>query len=383
MLFAPQKLKNRSVHSGRLERWLGKAKVNELSDLMRHGGGRDVPWYGKPIYLNDVPGDVSVCGDGDFVGTFDHGHFTGALDSMASHLRRLWKQSARPIFDSDLALGVGFTGIPDLIARELDGYSQKLNFQKSIAGASGMFGDMWLTGAVPAAGAAGSASPGGRVPTSATTGAFPFQNPASGTLHLVGGSVSALTNIGSIIIYDRIFDVAKTMSGVAESVTGVPTRYQSTSGLGDDSAVGNFLFIAVTTTLNATAHNWTVCTYTDQSGNTGQTLPSVAGAASRGAGSLDIPNGSWFCPLASGDNGISALSQIQHDAGALTGGVTFVIAHPIAIMSFPVTAWMQPMEWFRSKQLVPRVFDNACLAMLQSPSGGGSFSGHLSLVNAP
>ena len=54
------------------------------------------------------------------------------------------------------------------------------------------------------------------------------------------------------------------------------------------------------TALAATAHNWTVCTYTDQDGNTGATLPSVTGNSGNIINRLDQPAGTWFCPLASG-----------------------------------------------------------------------------------
>ncbi|WP_311965189.1 hypothetical protein, partial [Acinetobacter baumannii] len=56
-----------------------------------------------------------------------------------------------------------------------------------------------------------------------------FDNPSSGTLHLIGADFSASVANNAVMLYDRIFDVAKTMNSTAtEAVTGVPTRYQST-----------------------------------------------------------------------------------------------------------------------------------------------------------
>jgi hypothetical protein len=70
------------------------------------------------------------------------------------------------------------------------------------------------------------------------------------------------------------------------------------------------------TALANTAHNWTVCQYTDQDGNTGNSLPSFAGnpgAVATITDRLDMPNGTWFAPLVSGDSGIQKLTQMQCD----------------------------------------------------------------------
>ena len=41
-----------AIHSGRLERWIGTERIEHLSTSMRG-------WYGRPIALLDVPGDVT------------------------------------------------------------------------------------------------------------------------------------------------------------------------------------------------------------------------------------------------------------------------------------------------------------------------------------
>ena len=112
-------------------------------------------------------------------------------------------------------------------------------------------------------------------------------------------------------------------STATEAVTGVPTRYQSTTPGAHDYAGNNFLMIECRTALPATAHNWTTCTYTDQDGNTGATLPSVTGNSSNIINRLDQPVGTWFCPLASGDSGIKNLTQMQCSASVASGAIDF------------------------------------------------------------
>lgn len=369
-------IKRRSVHSGRLERWLGAERIERLSDQFRNGGGPGIGWYGPPVHLLDCPGTVMIGGDGDFTGDFDRGFFESAADSFAHHLRNLWKAAGKPFYVREHQLapmfGVGFASISDALSRASSGYSQLLNGAIAKTGPTGVVGvasSLWRVGAQPAAGAAGSAAPGGRALTGATTGAMRFTNPASGTLHLTGADFSASVINNSLMLYDRIFDVAKTMNSTStEAVTGVPTRYQGTTPGAADYAGGNFLFIEVGgTALAATAHNWTVCTYTDESGNTGATLPSVTGNASAIVDRFDMPANTWFCPLASGDSGVKALTQMQCSAAVATGAINFVMGHQIGVMAFPVINGLLPFDWLTNRNQAPRIFDDAALALFELP----------------
>lgn len=240
---------------------------------------------------------------------------------------------------------------------------------------------------MPASGAASAAAPGGAAPTNATTGAIPLITPAAGTLHLVGADFGANVLGNTLLIYDRIFNVLKTMASTAtEAVTGVPTRYQSSTNTAQDYSGGNFLFIEVGgTALAATAHNWTVCTYTDQDGNTGATLPSVTGNSGAIVDRLDQPVNTWFAPLASGDSGIKALTQMQCSASVATGVINFVIGHPISTMAFPIANMLFPFDWLTTRNQTPRIFDGACLSFLEfckPGTGATTYNGILEFVNA-
>jgi hypothetical protein len=368
-----------AIHAQKLERWLGADKIAHLQSSM-------AGWYGPPINIGDCPGSVWITADGDFIGDFGRGGFASALDHLRDHLKQFWRRVEIERGFSEYQFGVGFTSISDALARSSGGNGQLINGNVGKVGSTGVVGvasSLWRNGTNPPAGAAGSAAPGGRSPTSATTGAMAFTNPSSGTLHLVGADFSSSVINNAVMIYDRIFDVAKTMNSTAtEAVTGVPTRYQSTTSTAADYIGGNFLFIEVGgTALAATAHNWTVCTYTDQA-NAASTLPSITGNSGAITDRFDMPVNSWFCPLEAGDVGIKALTQMQCSAAVATGLINFVIGHPITNMAFPVINSLLPYDWLTARNQAPRIFNDAALALFELPKPATSATTYSGLLYA-
>lgn len=351
-------LLNRDVDMARLERWLGQDRIDHLRSCM-------VGWYGRPINITDLPGSVWIDARGNFRGEFKHGFFASAMDSLEDYFRRAWVVAGRPQYGT---FNVGFASISDALLRASSGYSQRRPVNKvGPTGVVAVSSSLWRVGPQPAGGSAGAAAPGGTAHTSADTGALAFANPATGTNHLVGSDISASVINNSLLVYDRLFSVAKTMNSTAtQAVTGVPTRYQSATATNADYAGDNFLFVEVGgTALAATAHNWTVCQYTDQDGNATQTLPSLTGNSGAIVDRFDHPVGQWFAPLAAGDVGIKALSQMQCSAAVATGVINFVIGHPLGFMSFPVINSVIPFDWLTNRDQAPRVFDNACVAFIE------------------
>lgn len=368
-----------TINRTRVENWLGVERANYLSRSM---AGRDgsPKWYGRPISIIDMPGGVKIDSDGDFRGTFTRGYFANALDSLEAAM----KCAAKAPFGQ---LNAGFSSISDALSRASQGFSQRRPFNK--AGSTGVVGvtnSLWRAGTQPASGAAPGNAPGGTVYTSSSTGALSFANPASGTLHLVGADVGASVASNSLLVFDLLFGVNKTMnSTTAEAVTGVPTRYQSTTTTAEDYIGDNFGFVQVGgTALAATAHNWTTCTYTDQA-NAASTLPSLTGNASAIVDRLDHPAQQWFAPLETGDVGIKAWTQIQCSAAVATGVIWFMIGHPIGFMSFPIANMMTPFDWLTNRDQAPRIFDNACIAFLEpiKPSTTATtYTGRLQFTSA-
>lgn len=367
----------RPIHAQRIERWLGAEKVKHLQACMANGGNR---WYGRPICLLDVPGSVWITRDGDFIGHFNRGFFMSALDAM----ERFWQELGRPQFGYANA---GFASISDALSRASQGNSQRRQINKvGPTGVVGATSTLWRVGPQPVAGSAGAAAPGGTAHVDSNTGGVAFNNPASGTLHLVGADFAASVINNSMMMYDRLFSVAKTMNSTAtEAVTGVPTRYQSTTVTDQDYIGDNFGFIEVGgTALAATAHNWTTCTYTDQA-NAASTLPSVTGNSAAIVDRLDQPVQQWFVPLESGDVGIKAWTQMQCSAAVATGAINFCIGHPLGFMSFPVINSVLPFDWLTNRDQVPRIFDDACIAFmepLKPATGTCTYTGRFQMTGA-
>lgn len=343
----------KATHSQRLERWMGTERIEQLSRSMKG-------WYGPPIHILDVPGSVRICADGDFIGPFDRGYFGSALDS----LHDIWRRMGRVRHGTTNA---GFASVGDALSRSSGGFGQVCPVRK--AGSTGVVAsshNLWNNGNTPSGGSIGAAAPGGTVCASSDVGALAQYNPASGTLHLVGADISASIINNSLMIYDRLFSVAKTMASTAtEAVSGVPTRYQSTTTTDPDYIGGNFGFITNgNTVLSATAHNWTTCLYLDQA-NASSTLPSVTGNSACIADRFDQPVGTWFTPLAAGDTGIKAWTQMQCSASVAAGSISFNIGHPLGVVSFPIANTTFPFDWITNRNQAPRVFDDACVAMFE------------------
>ena len=358
----------RHTHSQRLERWLGAYNVERLSMAIRD-------WYGPPIALQGVPGAVFAAKGGDFVGHIEAGQFGSALDRGVDLARRQarmlraavargWRISSSPHYAQ---LNAGFTSLSDLIAEATAGKRREFFWQK--AGATGVIGvtnSLWGLGNQPAAGANASNAPGGDAPTDATTGAMPFDNVSTDTRHVVSAWATASVAGNNLLLYDRIFQVNKTMASTTnESVTGVPTRYQSSTPGAADSAEGNFLFVEVGgTALAATAHNWNAL-YRDNDGTDAQTLPTLTGNASAIVRRLDHPTNQWFAPLATGDTGIMDLNEIDCSASVATGVINFVIGHPLAWMTCPVANTVCLHDYIGTAFNLVRIFDDAALAWLE------------------
>lgn len=352
-------IKSRFTHSGRLERWLGAEKVEEISHSMRN-------WYGPPIAVAGVPGSVWARKGGDFTGPIRAGQLCHAADYAAGRITRQMKRYARRQMSQ---CNAGFASLSDLIAEGTTGKARYFTFTKSgSTGVVGITNSLWRVAGQPAAGAAPAGAPGGTAFDQTSVGAFSFDNPTGGdTQHFVKGESLCGFAGNNLMLYDLIFGVAPTMNSTAtEAVTGVPTRYQSTTPSAMNYAGGNFMFIQVGgTALPATAHNWTVCLYKNQAGTGGQTLPSVTGVSSAIVDRLDSAQAGWFHPLASGDTGIRSLEQMQCSALVATGVIWFMIGHPIAFMPMPIINNVCLTDGLMTAFNLVRIFDDACLTFLE------------------
>lgn len=370
-------IKRLSTHSGRLERYVGKEVLEMMSGQMKQ-------WYGPPIAVADVPGNIWMCPGGDFRGVIRAGQYMNAVDLAIERLKRAWKVASRRAM---IQQNAGFASLSDIISEATSGGKRRQYDYVKLGGTTtgtGYIQNFWFRAQWPPAGAAPAAAAAGTVPDDSSTGAFPFTNPAAGdTQHLVSAFTNGL-NSSVLMLYDYLFGVSKTMNSTNnESVTGVPTRYTSQTATDADYIGGNFLFIQVgAVAIPSTAHNWTACTYTDQ-GGAASTLPDVAGQSASGAGIYqnDIPL--FYAPLASGDVGIKALTNMHCDALVATGNIYFIIGHPLATFLSPTANQMTIYDGINIPLNLPRIMDDAALSFLDfSPTGGsGNFTGSLITVS--
>lgn len=349
-------------HAGRMDRWLGAENVRDLSQQFS-------AWYGPPVAIAGVPGNVYVTAGGDFAGHIDVGDELTHQDLVEAIIRR---QGRVRFARATRQLG-GFASLSALIQARTSGKGQDLLFSKTgvTANATGNSNELWTRAGQPAAGAAGAAAPGGTAPTNATTGNWGYSNPGNAnTGHHLGGFVVGGTAANSLMLIDQLLRVAKTMASTAtEAVTGTFARYQNATAAAADYIGGNFCFPAdPTTVLAATAHNWTVCQYTNQAGTAGQSFPSATGVSACVVGGIDLAAGaaSWFMPLASGDVGVKALTQMQCSASVATGTIDFVVAHAIAM--YPV--WLANQACLLDAittaiDQLSNIFDNACITGIE------------------
>jgi hypothetical protein len=350
------------IHSGRIARWLGEERAEQLSAQFRG-------WYGPPVALLDVPGGVMINGDGDFSGLFERGYYMNAADALRQTIQRAMRISARPG-----TLNTGFASISDALSEAAAGKRQIVNggmwSKVGLApGATGSASDLWYPATNnPGAGTTASTAAGSSFDVS-TTGAAIFTNPSgSDTTHLTGADFSCNTATHAVMIYDRLGASLRTASSSGnDTVTFTQSRYNSTTAGAADYAGGNFVFpVSRGGALGAVAHSWTG-QYTDQGGNTAQSFVSTAGISGCQQNRLDLPVNTWFWPLASGDTGVKALTQTTCSVATVTGNCEFVLAHPIGMMTFPTANLFYPFDWLTNRDQAPRVMDSACLALLAMP----------------
>ena len=362
----------RHTHSQRLERWLGAGHVEHLSRQMRG--------FYWPIPVHGVPGNVRAMPGGDFVGEVAAGQEMSAVDRSMDRLVRMRRSNAVRHARTRHQLNA-FASLSALIAAATGGKAANVTFSKTGVASNAIANciDLWGAAGQPSAGAAGGAAPGGTVHTSATTGAMKWPNAVgtADTSHFVTGYATASVLGNTLLLYDRLFSVAKTMNSVAtEGVNGIPTRYQSLTATDENYIGGNFLFPSIPTTILAnTAHNWQTgdvgsptqgCTYYDQAGLQ-SALPLIAGVAACVLRGIDLAVGNWFMPLAAGDVGVKALETMQSSAAVASGTIDFVIGHPIAFLPCPVANMICVVDGINTAFNLTRVYDNACLALLEMP----------------
>lgn len=400
--------RGKPTHSDQLERWLGAEHVARLSKDFEH--------FYWPVPIHGVPGNVYIMPGGDFAGEIRAGAFMSAADAAALTVKKILKRidsKAR----KNKALGVlheliragdrrmmsvgAFASIDAIVAAFTGGKGQVLLFEKTgvASNAVGNANDLWTRAGNPGAGAAGAAAPGGTAWNSTSTGAIKYLNGLSANSnHYLNWALSSSVINNSLLLYDRLFSVALNPNSTAtQAVSGVPTRYQSVTATDVAYIGGNFVFESNPTTVcgpvahSVTAASTAVWTYTNQANATGKNLnhngtaiQTLAGVSACVVGGVNLAAGNWFIPLAAGDSGIKAITQMQHSVAVVTGTLDAVIGHPIAVNACPIANIACLDDGLYSSLNLTTILDNACLSFLELPkpaTTATNYSGLIRLVS--
>ena len=257
--------------------------------------------------------------------------------------------------------GTGFASLDDLIAKATTGGKrQDKTFNKtSTLGVITAWSSLWNVGANPGAAGLPAARPGGAVPDNTTTGSMRQTDAAgSDTLHFTTAFSQGSAGPNTLLLYDRIFHAAtfNHNTAAAQTITGVPTRYATTT------SPGNFAFLEVTTVLTSTAFNITM-QYTDQNGDAAENAPALAGIISSAVNR--ICHSPYFIPLNAADTGLRSATQITFSAAAASGVSNFVMGHPLAFLPCPQAGRMEPLDGINSMFSLVQILNGACLALLE------------------
>ena len=167
----------------------------------------------------------------------------------------------------------------------------------------------------------------------------------------------------------------------AQTLTGTPApRYANGAGCR--------LFQVQTVAAGATAQNLAM-SYTDQDGNTGNTLPvTVSMTASAIVGHIShsgvaANNYGPFLPLANGDSGVRNVATVTMSA-ANTGTFALCLAKPLAQITLGVATVYHEKDLLNQIPSLPVILDGACLTWLYTAgaatAASTTFMGHTETV---
>jgi len=284
----------------------------------------------------------------------------------------------------------GFPTYESVRKAQRQGKRFPFQFQKTATGTTttGNWYDLWPVGGAPGAGAYGGTAHTAKPHDDTEAGAIWHDgNKSAETKHLSffwGGltdsSGAAGNSFTTIILYDRVLTYEAgtiTNANVVMTNTLPAARYLGTAG----TATGDGLkpMVCVESLTGATAANLTQFQYTDQDGNTLQSMPTTPTVATITAAATPTTTiGAriiapctaaatlvWgpFLPLAVGDCGVQLIDNRTFSANN-TGTITWVLARPLAILPLPIAHDPTMMDTIIGVASGERILDGACLSMI-------------------
>lgn len=156
-------------------------------------------------------------------------------------------------------------------------------------------------------------------------------------------------------------------SSSSQTLSGTPTL-RWTNG------VGVRAYLVIVTTSGATAHNLSM-SYTDQDGNTGNSLPVTVSCTASAITPHVTHSGTAannygpFLPLASGDYGIRNVASVQLSAASGAGTAALVLARPLLTIPLTTVSVASERDFVNQIPSLPLIPDDACLTWLLFTGG--------------
>jgi hypothetical protein len=271
---------------------------------------------------------------------------------------------------------MAFTSIDDLVSSITGGNNRRADWNKLTGAAAytaGRWYDMSALAGTPVANAwAGTALAWTSCNETAGNGTQIFGLPHGGdvspdTKHVLNGSAitAVATGVPSQLM---LVDMQGYYPGInmnlatAQTLTGTPTlRYAD--------GVGVKAYLVVTATTGATAHNLSM-TYTDQSNNTGNTLPVTVSCTASAITPHITHSGTAgnnygpFLPLANGDTGIRSVQTVQLSAASGAGTAALVLAKPLLTIPLTQASIASERDFLNQIPSLPEIKPGACLTWL-------------------
>lgn len=218
--------------------------------------------------------------------------------------------------------------------------------------AVGAWYSLWAQAGIPGAGANSSSGVAGDVPTSATAGAIPFTNSATSYLARFS-SYSAI--VGHLALYDRLWHNSglSPTAGGGQTVQAAPPDVPLTRPDANGDAVEAWFQVYGTLGSGSTA---STITYTDQSGNTGNT------GTLQGFVTTAATNRAFQYSLAAGDTGVRSIQTYTNGATMTSGTFGLILRRLVASLSIPIANTGSVLESIKGG--LQRIDDSACLELL-------------------
>ena len=200
----------------------------------------------------------------------------------------------------------------------------------------------------------------------------------------MGAMTTAATGVPATLL---LVDIEGYWPGISNNTTSAQTL-SGTPSLRATNGEGLRLYWVQTSIAGATAQNIAL-SYTDQAGNTGNSLPvTVAMTASAIVGHIShagvaANNYQPFLPLASGDYGVRNVASVTFSA-ANTGTGALVLAKPIMEIPLGIVSVYHNKDMLSQIPSLPIIPDGACLGLILLPGAGvaasTTFIGHTEMV---